>query len=79
MVKYFADCSQLSKFSFSTFLKTDFRLTFPIKHFDVGPLDVVEAVEVEVVAVDVDVDVDVVPHCGPFSISLLEEKLSRLR
>ena len=77
MVKYFADCSQLSKFSFSTFLKTDFRLTFPIKHFDVGPLDVVEAVEVEVVAVDV--DVDVVPHCGPFSISLLEEKLSRLR
>ena len=75
MVKYFADCSQLSKFSFSTFLKTDFRLTFPIKHFDVGPLDVVEAVEVEVVAVDV----DVVPHCGPFSISLLEEKLSRLR
>ena len=75
MVKYFADCSQLSKFSFSTFLKTDFRLTFPIKHFDVGPLDVVEAVEV----VAVDVDVVVVPHCGPFSISLLEEKLSRLR
>ena len=75
MVKYFADCSQLSKFSFSTFLKTDFRLTFPIKHFDVGPLDVVEAVEV----VAVDVDVAVVPHCGPFSISLLEEKLSRLR